>query len=128
MSTVLSIDPKQLQAMAPFAVEPVTEVRAESHEAMVKRIAADCLKSKIANLDPHDLVYGLSCMTAKKHGAALRAAFLESAEALGDFVMNVIVHEMELSAQIDAEQIAMRVRGAEVSKPLHRFIRIVGDC
>ena len=97
----------------------------ETHQALVKRIAKDRLKAKLSMLDPKDLC-GAALFDAKKHGAAFRAAWSESAEALGDFVMSVIVHELQLQCEIEAFQIAERIEGAD-PKPLHRFIRIVGE-
>ena len=128
MQTVLP-DPKQLAAMAPHAidaecVDAIIE-RAESHEALVKRLAKDRFKARIANLDPQEIVQGLASCTVRKHGALLRAAFQESAEAFGDALMSIVVREMELQSEIEAAEIAMRIEGQQ--RPAHRFIRIVGD-
>lgn len=134
MSTLpITTDPKQIAAMAPHALDPqcveaIVE-RKESHDAMVKRLARDRLKAKLSALSPADIVSGLHSVIERKHGALLRAAFAESAEAFGDALMTIVVREMELQSEIEAAQIAMLLEGVEAEpKPLHRFIRIVGDC
>lgn len=126
MSTVIHPDPKQLLAMAAHTVEPVTEVRAESRDAMVKRIATARLKSMLTDVAPIDIINGLHAVIGPKHGAALRAAWLESPEAFGDLLMSICVREMEIQAEIDAQQIVERMRGAELSRT-PRVFRIVGD-
>lgn len=128
MSTiVVSPDPKQIQAMAPFMPAAVEEVRGESHEAQVKRIAADLFRDRIKTLDPQRVIDAIRAVTPKQHGALLRAAFQESAEAFGDALMTIIVREFEVQAELDAYGIAERVRGAEQSR-VHRVFKIVGDC
>ncbi|MDN7894507.1 hypothetical protein QZM93_38565 [Burkholderia cepacia] len=74
--------------------------RAETVAAMAK----ERLKAKIAALSFDDLVGGMHSVTQQKHGAALRAAFRESPEALGDLVMSIIVHAMSEDAELEAER------------------------
>jgi hypothetical protein len=129
MSTVIHPDPKQLVAMAPLigdpqCVEAIVE-RAESHDTLVKRLAKDRFKARITNLDPLEIIQGLASCTVRKHGALLRAAFQESAEAFGDALMSIVVREMELQSEIEAAEIALRIEGAQ-PKPV-RVFRIVGE-
>ncbi|MDN7894524.1 hypothetical protein QZM93_38650 [Burkholderia cepacia] len=71
---------------------------------LVAAIAKERLKAKIAALSDDDLIGGMHSVTQQKHGAALRAAFRESPEALGDLVMSIIVHAMSEDAEIEAER------------------------
>lgn len=121
MSTVIQPDPKQLTAMAPFAP---TETRVQ----MVKRIANERFRAKVASVPTADLIYALNSVIEKKHGHALRTAFMESAEAFGDLLQTIVHDEMHLQADIEAEQIVTRIRGAEVRNvaPVRHF-RIIGD-
>jgi hypothetical protein len=130
MSTaVVSPDPKQLAAMAQRAPTVQVVEFTESRAAQVRRIAKERLRAKLSNLAPADLLMGLHCMTERMHGHALRAAFQESPEALGDLVMTVIAHEMELQAEIEAEQIVEQIEGAERATRPVRMFRITGeDC
>lgn len=70
----------------------------------VAAIAKERLKAKIAALSDDDLIGGMHSVTQQKHGAALRAAFRESPEALGDLVMSIIVHAMSEDAELEAER------------------------
>lgn len=120
MSTVLRPDPKQLTAMAPFTA-------AESRPAMVRRIADERFRAKVASMPTTDLIYALHSVIEKKHGHALRAAFIESPEAFGDLLQAIVHAEMQLQAEIEAEQIVERIRGADLScAPAVRHFRIVG--
>jgi len=74
--------------------------RAETVAAMAK----ERLKAKIDALSFDDLVSGMHSVTQAKHGRALQAAFRESPEALGDLVMNIIVHAMAEDAELEAER------------------------
>ena len=71
---------------------------------LVASIAKEKLKAKIAALSDDDLIGGMHSVTQQKHGAALRAAFRESPEALGDLVMSIIVHAMSEDAELEAER------------------------
>ncbi|MBJ9964472.1 hypothetical protein [Burkholderia seminalis] len=71
---------------------------------LVAAIAKERLKAKIAALSDDDLIGGMHSVTQQKHGAALRAAFRESPEALGDLVMSIIVHAMSEDAELEAER------------------------
>lgn len=78
---------------------------AEAERAeLVASIAKERLKAKIAALSDDDLISGMHSVTQQKHGAALRAAFRESPEALGDLVMSIIVHAMSEDAELEAER------------------------
>ncbi|MCA7962525.1 cytochrome P450 [Burkholderia cenocepacia] len=80
-------------------------VSAEADRAeLVAAMAKERLKAKIAALSDDDLIGGLHSVTQQKHGAALRAAFRESPEALGDLVMSIIVHAMSEDAELEAER------------------------
>ncbi|MDN7897174.1 hypothetical protein QZM82_13335 [Burkholderia cepacia] len=70
----------------------------------VAQMAKERLKAKLAALTDDDLISGMHSVTQAKHGAALRAAFRESPEALGDLVMSIIVHAMAEDAELEAEQ------------------------
>ncbi|WP_175040031.1 hypothetical protein [Burkholderia contaminans] len=74
--------------------------RAETIAAM----AVERLKAKIAALSEQDLISGMHSVTKEKHGRALRAAWLESPEALGDLMMSVVVHAMREDAELEAEK------------------------
>ncbi|MBR8362150.1 hypothetical protein KDW55_02305 [Burkholderia sp. AU19243] len=74
--------------------------RAETITAM----ALERLKAKIAALTEQDLISGMHSVTKEKHGRALRAAWLESPEALGDLVMSIVVHAMREDAELEAEE------------------------
>ncbi|MEK7916616.1 hypothetical protein AAB988_29570 [Burkholderia contaminans] len=74
--------------------------RAETITAM----AFERLKAKIAALSEQDLISGMHSVTKEKHGRALRAAWLESPEALGDLVMSIVVHAMREDAELEAEE------------------------
>ncbi|PRH43370.1 hypothetical protein C6T65_05250, partial [Burkholderia vietnamiensis] len=50
------------------------------------------------------LIGGMHSVTQQKHARALRAAFRESPEALGDLVMSIIVHAMSEDAELEAER------------------------
>jgi len=121
MSTVTQPDPKQLTAMAAHAI---IEQR-ETHDAMVSRIARDRLKAKIASLAPADIISGLHSVIERKHGALLRAAFSESAEAFGDALISIVVREMELQSEIEAFQIVERIEGEQPKA--RRVFKIIGD-
>ncbi|MEI1276620.1 hypothetical protein V8G45_27620 [Klebsiella pneumoniae] len=71
---------------------------------LVAQIAKERLKAKIAALSDDDLVGGMHSVTQQKHARALRAAFRESPEALGDLVMSIIVHAMSEDAELEAER------------------------
>ena len=78
---------------------------AEAERAeLVAAIAKERLKAKILALSDDDLIGGMHSVTQQKHGAALRAAFRESPEALGDLVMSIIVHAMSEDAELEAER------------------------
>ncbi|RQV56114.1 hypothetical protein DF020_19955 [Burkholderia cenocepacia] len=80
-------------------------VSAEADRAeLIAAMAKERLKAKIAALSDDDLIGGLHSVTQQKHGAALRAAFRESPEALGDLVMSIIVHAMSEDAELEAER------------------------
>ncbi|MBN3500897.1 hypothetical protein [Burkholderia cenocepacia] len=74
--------------------------RAETITAM----AVERLKAKIAALSEQDLISGMHSVTKEKHGRALRAAWLESPEALGDLVMSIVVRAMREDAELEAEE------------------------
>ncbi|MCS6455969.1 hypothetical protein NX868_10385 [Burkholderia thailandensis] len=71
---------------------------------LVAQIAKERLKAKIAALSDDDLIGGMHSVTQEKHARALRAAFRESPEALGDLVMSIIVHAMSEDAELEAER------------------------
>ncbi|MEX3555814.1 MAG: hypothetical protein VB131_04170 [Burkholderia gladioli] len=71
---------------------------------LVAAIAKERLKAKIAALSDDDLIGGMHSVTQQKHARALRAAFRESPEALGDLVMSIIVHAMSEDAELEAER------------------------
>ncbi|UIY60048.1 hypothetical protein [Burkholderia cepacia] len=71
---------------------------------LVAQIAKERLKAKIAALSDDDLIGGMHSVTQQKHARALRAAFRESPEALGDLVMSIIVHAMGEDAELEAER------------------------
>ncbi|MDR8915826.1 hypothetical protein [Burkholderia multivorans] len=71
---------------------------------LVAQIAKERLKAKIAALSDDDLIGGMHSVTQEKHGRALRAAFRESPEALGNLVMSIIVRAMSEDAEIEAER------------------------
>ncbi|KVV57956.1 hypothetical protein WT27_23795 [Burkholderia territorii] len=78
---------------------------AEAQRAeLIAQMAKERLKAKLATLSDDDLVGGMHSVTQQKHGAALRAAFRESPEALGDLVMSIIVHAMAEDAELEAER------------------------
>ncbi|MBR8409800.1 hypothetical protein [Burkholderia cenocepacia] len=80
-------------------------VDAEADRAeLVAAIAKEHLKAKLLALSDDDLVGGMHSVTQEKHGRALQAAFRESPEALGDLVMNIIVHAMAEDAELEAER------------------------
>ena len=76
----------------------------EDRAELVAQIAKERLKAKIAALSDDDLIGGMHSVTQQKHGAALRAAFRESPEALGDLVMSIIVHATSEDAELEAER------------------------
>jgi len=71
---------------------------------LVAAIAKERLKAKLLALSDDDLVGGMHSVTQEKHGRALRAAWRESPEALGDLVMSIIVHAMSEDAELEAER------------------------
>ncbi|KVZ26998.1 hypothetical protein WL14_00705 [Burkholderia cepacia] len=71
---------------------------------LIAQMAKERLKAKLATLSDDDLIGGMHSVTQAKHGAALRAAFRESPEALGDLVMSIIVHAMSEDAELEAER------------------------
>ncbi|KWE25692.1 hypothetical protein [Burkholderia territorii] len=71
---------------------------------VIAQMAKERLKAKLATLSDDDLIGGMHSVTQAKHGAALRAAFRESPEALGDLVMSIIVHAMAEDAELEAER------------------------
>ncbi|MCA8326097.1 hypothetical protein [Burkholderia cepacia] len=71
---------------------------------LVAAIAKERLKAKLLALSDDDLIGGMHSVTQEKHGRALRAAFRESPEALGDLVMSIIVHAMSEDAELEAER------------------------
>jgi hypothetical protein len=71
---------------------------------LVAQIAKERLKAKLAALSDDDLIGGMHSVTQEKHGRALRAAFRESPEALGDLVMSIIVRAMSEDAELEAER------------------------
>ncbi|HEJ2443634.1 TPA: hypothetical protein SLZ45_005199 [Burkholderia multivorans] len=71
---------------------------------LIAQIAKERLKAKLAALSDDDLIGGMHSVTQEKHGRALRAAFRESPEALGDLVMSIIVHAMSEDAELEAER------------------------
>ncbi|VBB10656.1 hypothetical protein [Burkholderia stabilis] len=71
---------------------------------LIAQIAKERLKAKIATLSDDDLIGGMHSVTQEKHARALRAAFRESPEALGDLVMSIIVHAMSEDAELEAER------------------------
>ncbi|MFP3652265.1 MULTISPECIES: hypothetical protein [Burkholderia] len=75
-----------------------------SRTELVAQIAKERLKAKLAALSDDDLIGGMHSVTQEKHGRALRAAFRESPEALGDLVMTIIVHAMSEDAELEAER------------------------
>ena len=80
---------------------------ADSEAARAEQVAAiakERLKAKIAALSDDDLIGGMHSVTQEKHARALRAAFRESPEALGDLVMSIIVHAMSEDAELEAEE------------------------
>jgi hypothetical protein len=81
----------------------VADAEADRAE-LVAQIAKERLKAKIAALSFDDLVGGMHSATQEKHGRALRAAWRESPEALGDLVMSIIVHAMSGDAELEAER------------------------
>lgn len=131
MSTLPNIpDPKQLAAMAPHAIDPdcvdaVVE-RAESHDALVKRLAKQRLAAKISSLNERDFRdAAIAALVNPRHTHMLVTAFAESADAFGDALQNLMRDEWQLQAEIEAAEIAMRIEGEQ--RPAHRFVRIVGD-
>ncbi|MDN7658469.1 hypothetical protein [Burkholderia cenocepacia] len=70
---------------------------------VIAQMAKERLKAKLATLSDDDLIGGMHSVTQQKHGAALRAAFRESPEALGDLVMSIIVRAMAEDAELEAE-------------------------
>lgn len=76
----------------------------QSRSELVAQMAKERLKAKILALSDDDLIGGMHSVTQQKHGAALRAAFQESPEALGDLVMSIIVHAMQEDAELEAER------------------------
>ena len=103
------------------AVDWLSEVEMGKHEARIEaaenrdeataEIAKERLKAKIERLSPIDIIAGLESMTVKKHGEALRAAWLESPEAFGEFLKSVCVQNMEFEAEIEANEVLLRVEG-----------------
>ncbi|MBR8025205.1 hypothetical protein KDX27_42475 [Burkholderia cenocepacia] len=78
---------------------------AEAERAeLIAAIAKERLKAKIAALSDDDLIGGMHSVTQQKHARALRAAFRESPEALGDLVRSIIVHAMSEDAELEAER------------------------
>ncbi|MBR7998294.1 hypothetical protein KDW53_03885 [Burkholderia vietnamiensis] len=75
-----------------------------SRAELVAAIAKERLKAKITALSDDDLIGGMHSVTQQKHARALRAAFRESPEALGDLVMSIIVHAMSEDAELEAER------------------------
>ncbi|MGG1947078.1 hypothetical protein AB1286_20055 [Trinickia sp. NRRL B-1857] len=102
--------------------------RAETREEHKAAIAAARLKEKLATLTHDELVAGLHSVTQAVHGAALRAAWRESAEAFGDLVMNIVRDELAAEADLEAEEVMVRIEGAareQAAKP-HRTFVIAG--
>jgi len=112
-------------ALHPTPARPLIEPR----DALIKRIATERLKAKLANLDPADIVSTLNNVYERKHGALLRAAFMESPEAFGDALMSIVVRDMQIAAEVEAKAIVEQVRGPALEPmPVRRVFRIVGDC
>lgn len=103
--------------------------RAESRDEHKAAIARTRLNAKLAALTHDDLVAGLHSVTQDKHGAALRAAWRESAEALGDLVMTIVRDQLADEADLEAEEVLVRIEGAareEVAAKPHRTFVIAG--
>lgn len=101
---------------------------AEARAEQLADMARARLKVKLSTLSHEDLVAGLQSVSVDKHGPALRAAWLESAEALGDLLMSVVAHEMSVEAELEAEEALIRIEGAarEEAAPRHRTFVIAG--
>jgi hypothetical protein len=134
MSTLPNMpDAKQLLAMAPLARDPqcveAIVQQHETHQALVKRLAKERLAAKIDSASERDFRdAAITAFADPLHIRALKLAFDESAEAFGDALQNMMRDEWALQASIEAVEIALRIEGAQPAhKPLHQFIRIVGD-
>lgn len=106
-------------------VQEHAESRAEQKAAM----ATARLKAKLSALAHDDLVAGLHSVTQDKHGAALRAAWLDGEEALGALVMQVVRDQLADEADLEAEEVLIRIEGAareEVEAKSHRTFIIAG--
>lgn len=97
---------------------------AESRDEQKAAITAARLKAKLSNLTDDDLVGGLHSVTQDKHGAALRAAWLDGEEALGALVMQIVRDQLADEADLEAEEVLIRIEGAarEEAKPRRTFI------
>jgi len=102
--------------------------RAESRAELVADMAAARLTKKLAALTHDDLVAGLHSVTQEKHGAALRAAWLESAEALGDLVMTLVRDQLADEANLEAEEAlaAIEAEARAGAAPRRRTFVIAG--
>lgn len=101
--------------------------RAESRDEQKAAISKARLNAKLSNPTDDDLVAGLHSVTQDKHGAALRAAWRESAEALGDLVMNIVRDQLADEADLEAEEVLIRIEGsAREEAPRRRTFIIAG--
>lgn len=109
------------------AARDEAQEHAESRDEQKAAIAAARLQAKLAALTHDDLVAGLHSVTQEKHGAALRAAWRESAEALGDLVMNIVRDQLADEADLEAEEVLIRIEGAAREEaPRRRTFIIAG--
>lgn len=109
------------------AARDEAQEHAESRDEQKAAIAAARLQAKLAALTHDDLVAGLHSVTQEKHGAALRAAWLDGEEALGALVMQVVRDQLADEADLEAEEALIRIEGsAREEAPRRRTFIIAG--
>lgn len=82
-------------------------------DELVASIAKERKEAKLAAPQPIDIVAGLHSVIVKQHGPALVTAFMEGAEAFGDFLQSIIAHQMGIDAEDEAIKIVERMKEFE---------------
>ncbi|CAB3644263.1 hypothetical protein [Trinickia soli] len=101
--------------------------RAESRDEQKAAISKARLNAKLAALTHDDLVAGLHSVTRAQHGAELRAAWLDGEEALGAMLMRVVRDQLADEADLEAEEVLIRIEGsAREEAPRRRTFIIAG--
>lgn len=101
------------------AVRDEATDRAESRAELKASMARERLVAKLAAIKPIDVIAGLHSAVESAHGAALLAAWNGSTEQFGALVKAMVVDALEAEADLEAEELLIRIEGDENTVESH---------